>query len=129
VSAVSFLVTYAALRILIVDPQHESIFNNQVGQFFLDTNLIGLLFWILFFYLPFAIAQETENRILIGLLFVLSLPYIITVFKDGVLWEVRLYIPLFLGALFLSKLNVSAHAFRVSRFFSRLRVVDEIEVQ
>lgn len=129
VSAVCFLATYVALRILIVDPQHERIFNTQVGQFFLDTNLIGLLFWGLFFYLPFAIAEETENRILIGLFFVLSLPYIITVFKDGVLWEVRLYIPLFLGALFLSKLDVSVHAFRVSRFFSRLRVVDEMEVQ
>jgi len=129
VSAVCFLATYVALRVLIVDPQHERIFNNQVGQFFLDTNLIGLLFWGLFFYLPFAIADETENRILIGLFFVLSLPYIITVLKDGVLWEVRLYIPLFLGALFLSKLNVSAHAFRVSRFFSRLRVVDEMEIQ
>jgi hypothetical protein len=129
VAAICFLITYVALRILIVDPQHERIFNNQVGQFFLDTNIIGLLFWGLFFYLPFAIAEETENRILIGLFFVLSLPYIITVFKDGVLWEVRLYIPLFLGSLFLSKLNVAAHAFRVSRWLSRLRVVDEMEVQ
>jgi len=117
--AVCFLVTYVALRVFIVDPQHLHIMNTQVGQFFLDTNMIGLLFWGLFFYLPFAIADETENRILIGLFFVLSLPYVITVFKDGVLWEVRLYIPLFLGALFLSKLNVSAHAFRVSRFFGR----------
>jgi hypothetical protein len=127
--AVCFLATYVALRVFIVDPQHLHIMNTQVGQFFLDTNLIGLLFWGLFIYLPFAIAEETENRILIGLFFVLSLPYIITVFKDGVLWEIRLYIPLFLGALFLSKLNVSAHAFRVSRFFGRLRVVDDMEVQ
>jgi hypothetical protein len=117
--AACFLATYVALRIFIVDPQHIRIMNPEAGKLFIDTNMIGLLFWMLFFYLPFAIAEKTENRILIGLFFVLSLPYIITVFKDGVLWEVRLYIPLFLGALFLSKLNVSAHAFRVSRFFGR----------
>lgn len=127
--ALCFLSTYVALRVLIVDRQHQPIFNIQVGQFLVDTNLIGLLFWGLFIYLPFAIAQETENRILIGIFFLLSLPYIITVFKDGVLWEVRLYIPLFLGALILSKLNVSAHAVRVSRFLPRLRDADEIEVQ
>jgi hypothetical protein len=116
--AVCFLITYVALRVFIVDPQHLHIMNNQVGHFFLDTNLIGLLFWGLFFYLPFAIAEETENRILIGLFFVLSLPYIITVFKDGVLWEVRLYIPLFLGALVISKLDVSAHTVKLTEWLA-----------
>ena len=121
--AACFLATYVALRILIVDPQHLHILNIQAGKLLIDTNMVGLLFWALFFYLPFAIAEEKENRLLIGLFFVLSLPYIITVFKDGVLWEVRLYIPLFLGALFLSRLNVSAGAFRVSHLLPRLRVM------
>ncbi len=40
-------------------------------------------------------------------------PHILTCLKDGVLWEVRLYVPLFLGSLFLSKLNASANALRI----------------
>jgi hypothetical protein len=99
-----FLITYIALRHFIVDPRNIRVVNLQAGKILIDTNMIGLIFWLLFFYLPMAIADSTGNRWLIGLFFLFSGPYIFTCLKDGVLWEVRLYIPLFLGALFLSKL-------------------------
>jgi hypothetical protein len=82
--------------------------------------MIGLIFWGLFFYLPMAIAATVENKWLIVAFFILSLPYIYSCLKGGVLWEVRLYIPLFLSALFLSKLDVSAHAIRLSNFTLRM---------
>ena len=105
--AVGFLVTYIALRYIIIDPSHLRIINIQAGNLLIDTNIIGLFFWGLFFFLPVAIARSQENRWLIGGFFLFSLPYIIVCLKDGVLWEIRLYIPLFLGALFLSRIETT----------------------
>jgi len=105
--AFSFLVTYLALRNFIVDRQHIRIINIQAGQFLIDTNIIGLIFWGLFFYLPMVIANSNENRYMIAFFHLLSLPYILICLKDGVLWEVRLYVPLFISSLFLSKLTPS----------------------
>ncbi len=112
--AVCFLATYISLRYLIVDPTHLRIWNIQAGDLLLDTNIVGLLFWALFFMLPFAIARDTDNRWLIGAFFLCSLPYIVTCLKDGVLWEVRLHIPLFLAALFLSRIGPAGFAFRIN---------------
>ncbi len=121
--AVCFLATYVALRILVVDPQHLHIVNIQMGNLLIDTNAMGLFFWLLFFYLPMAMAGEAENRWLIGLYFLFSLPYILTCLKDGVMWEVRLYIPLLLGSLFLSKLYVSAHVLRITSLIGDLKAL------
>ena len=120
IMAACFLMTYIALRYFIVDPSNTRIINLQAGKLLIDTNMIGLLFWGLFFYLPMAIAGSGENRWLIAAFFLLSFPYIYTCLVGGVLWEVRLYIPLFLGALFLSKLDVSAHAFKLSNLTLRM---------
>jgi hypothetical protein len=85
--------------------------------------MMGLIFWVLFVYLPFAMAATEENKWLIGGFFLLSLPYIITSVWTGDLWAVRLYIPLFLGGLFLSKLDVAGAAVRISDTVSRRRPV------
>lgn len=119
--AACFLATYIGLRILVVDPQHLRIVNIQAGKLFIDTNMIGLIFWLLFFYLPMAIADSNENKWLIGVFLLFSLPYILTCLKDGVLWEVRLYVPLFLGSLFLSKMDVSENVLRITDLVAGLR--------
>jgi hypothetical protein len=124
-----FLLTYIGLRVIIIDPYHIYFVNLVAGRLFLDINVLGLLFWILFTYLVFSIASKGESKFIVGLFLFCSLPYIVGCLKGGVLWEVRLYIPIFLGAIFLGRLDFSANTFRVSRFFSRLRVVDEMEVQ
>ena len=112
--AVCFLLTYVGLRFWIVDPYHVHIRNHDVGKYLKTINLYGLLFWVIFFYLPMAIADSKENRFLIGAFFLFGAPYVYTCLKDGVLWEVRLYIPLFLGAFFLGKLDTSRHIVRIS---------------
>jgi hypothetical protein len=86
-----------------------------------DMFMMGVIFWVLFVYLPFAIAEMEENKWLIGGFFLFSLPYIITSVWSGDLWAVRLYIPLFLGALFLSRLDVAGATVRISDTISRRR--------
>lgn len=118
----SFLSTYIGLRYWITNPSDLHIRNLDVGNYLKTSNLYGFLFWAIFFYLPMAIADTKENRFLIGAFFLFSAPYVITCLKDGVLWEVRLYIPLFLGALFISKLDTSKQTVRISELrFGQLR--------
>jgi hypothetical protein len=82
---------------------------------------MGVIFWVLFIYLPFAIAATEENKYLIGAFFLFSLPYIVSSLATGDLWAVRLYVPLFLGALFLSRLEVAGAAVKVSELKWRSR--------
>lgn len=114
-----FLLTYIGLRILVIDPTHMRIINIQAGHLFVDTNIIGMLFWFLFCSLPFLMANSDENRWLIGLFFLFSLPYILTCLKDGVMWEVRLFMPLLIGSLFLSKITVTAPALSFSELYKK----------
>jgi hypothetical protein len=118
--AASFLITYITLRFWIVDPTHMSVLNTQAGKIFIDTNFIGLIFWGLFLYLPFVIATTVENKLMICAFFIASVPYVYTCLKDGVLWEIRLFIPLFLGAMFLSKLETSSNVLRISAWTLRM---------
>ena len=101
-----WLVTYFVLRLVIGagGPPPKAAANT--GGFEPDMFMMGVIFWVLFIYLPFALAASEDNKWLIGGFFVLCLPYIITAVAGGDLWAVRLYVPLFLGALFLSKLEL-----------------------
>lgn len=110
----SFIVTYIALRLLVVDPQQLRIHNIQAGRLLVDTNMTGLIFWGLFIYLPLSMTSSKENRLMILAYHLLSLPYIYTCLKDGVLWEVRLYVPLFIGSLLLSKLSPVGFKYHLS---------------
>ena len=122
--AASWLVTYFALRLVIgaggPPPKAAASAGNGFEP---DMFMMGVIFWVLFVYLPFALAATEENKWLIGGFFLLSLPYIITSIWTGDLWAVRLYVPLFLGALFLSKLDVAGAALRLSDTISRRRPV------
>lgn len=122
--AACWLVTYVVLRVVIgaggPPPKAAAITSNAFEP---DMFMMGVIFWVLFVYLPFAIAETDENKWLIGGFFLFSLPYIITSVWSGDLWAVRLYVPLFLGALFLSRLDVAGAALRISDTISRRRPV------
>ena len=113
-----WLATYVALRVVIgaggPPPKAAAITSTAAGTFEPDMFMMGVIFWVLFIYLPFAIAASEENKYLIGGFFLFSLPYIITSLATGDLWAVRLYVPLFLGALFLSRLEVAGAAVKIS---------------
>ncbi len=122
--AACWVVTYVVLRVVVGagGPPPKAAANAGNG-FEPDMFMMGLIFWVLFVYLPFAMAATEENKWLIGGFFLLSLPYIITSVWTGDLWAVRLYVPLFLGGLFLSKLDVAGAAVRISDTVSRRRPV------
>jgi len=118
-----WFVTYFALKLAIgagVPPPKAASAGNGFEP---DMFMMGLIFWVLFVYLPFAIAATEENKWLIGGFFLLSLPYIVNSVWSGDLWAVRLCVPLFLGALFLSKLDLAGAALRISDTISRRRPV------
>jgi hypothetical protein len=106
--AISFLATYCVLRLFITEPNESTLKPDYLDyniNYFI--NNLGLLFWGLYFYLSMTIANSDINKTLILLFHLVSLPYIWTCFTAGVLWETRLYIPLFLGSLILSKIDTS----------------------
>jgi hypothetical protein len=117
-----WLVTYVSLRLAIGagGPPPKAAAGAGNG-FEPDMFMMGVIFWVLFIYLPFALAATEENKYLIGGFFLFSLPYIVTSLATGDLWAVRLYVPLFLGALFLSRLDVAADAVSISDTITRRR--------
>jgi len=108
----AFILTYVCLRVMIVNRPYRAI-SLLVGYFTKYVNILGMLFWLLVGAFIYNLSITKQNKNLIILFHILSLPYILTVFHSGVLWEMRLYIPLFLGGLFLSKLETSAFSFNV----------------
>jgi hypothetical protein len=122
--AACWLVTYVVLRLVIGAGGPPPKAAAGVGNGFEhDMFMMGIIFWVLFVYLPFAIAETEENKYLIGGFFLFSLPYVVSCLATGDLWAVRLYVPLFLGALFLSRLDVAGAAVRISDTISRRRPV------
>jgi len=104
---VTFIGTYLFLRYTIKDPLNISFGYLDAGHLLRRINIIGVAFWGLFLHLPIVTANSKENRRVILLYHLLSLPYILYCFQYGVLWEVRLYIPLFITSFFISRLNPS----------------------
>jgi len=102
----TFVLTYLLTRLLIIDPEHQKLYFRDAGHLLYSINVAGIIFWVIFFYFALAICRSEENRRMVIWYHVLSLPYILTCFISGVLWEIRLYIPLFIGSLLLGKLSL-----------------------
>jgi len=100
---ISFFITYAALHYLIAP--RPIIPSYLEGNYRIYTNQLGVVFWLLFFYFSNAISNSRKNKKMITLYHLISLPYIVIVVMDGILWEVRLYVPLLLGSIFLARLD------------------------
>lgn len=115
----SFLGTYIGLRLLIKDNYPDlSVASMLASNFSVKFNLLGMLFWILFFYMTLLLANHAENVSMIIGYHLLNIPYIWTCLVYGVFTEMRLYIPLLLGALVLSKINTSANTTRLAKLFT-----------
>jgi len=114
-----FLIAYIALRYFIIDPKQQRFIFLDAGHLLYTKNLTGIAFWVLFFLLSMALAINKENRLMITTFHVLCLPYIIICFTSGVLWEMRLYMPLFLQSIYLSKIDSAAFTIHLSRLSLR----------
>lgn len=90
----------------------QGTFTTNDGNLFLQNftdfkNLLGILFWIVFFVFALILAKDKQSRNLILLFHFLSIPYIAMCFYAGIIYEIRLYVPIFLGSLLIGKLHLS----------------------
>lgn len=90
----------------------QGTFTTNDGNLFLQNftdfkNLLGILFWAVFFVFALILAKDKQSRNLILLFHFLSIPYIAMCFYAGIIYEIRLYVPLFLGSLLIGKLHLS----------------------
>lgn len=100
----SFLGTYLAMRFL----AHSFATNdgNLLAQNLSQPkNFLGILFWLVFFGFTLLVSKNLENRKNILIFHLLSLPYVAMCFYSGIMYEVRLYIPLFISGLLLAFIN------------------------
>lgn len=81
--------------------------NLLVQNFSEPKNILGILFWLVFFVFTLVLAKDKRAIQHILLFHFLSLPYIIFCFYAGILYEIRLYIPLFLTSILLSKTEIA----------------------
>jgi hypothetical protein len=83
-------------------------FSTNDGNLFMENfsqpkNFLGLLFWFIFFLFTLILAKDNKAVRMILIFHFLSLPYILMCIYTGILYEIRLYVPLFLTALFMGK--------------------------
>lgn len=81
--------------------------NLLIQNFTQPKNLLGILFWLVFFIFTLMLAKDKKAVKHILTFHLLSFPYLILCFYTGILYEIRLYIPLFLTSLLLSKTELS----------------------
>ena len=98
---ITFLAAYLGMRVM-----NENFSTNDgnllVQNFSEPKNILGLLFWLVFFVFPLLLAKDRRSVNNILIFHVLSLPYIFMCFYTGILYEIRLYIPLFLASALIS---------------------------
>lgn len=102
---VSFLGVYMGLRLM------NETFTTNDGNLFLQNfanpkNILGILFWLVFFALATLLAKSAAARKMILYFHLFALPYILMSLYSGIMYEIRLYIPLFLAALVLGSLKL-----------------------
>jgi len=106
--SVAFLATYILLRVFLKKgPPDPELLPGLKGNMMVFVNILGLIFWFLAGSFNCMISNTKRNQWLIIYFHLFSLPYIFIVFRDGIHWEMRLYIPLFLAGLVCSKLKMA----------------------
>ena len=101
-----FIAVYLGLRIT-----SENFTTNDgnllIQNFTQPKNILGLLFWAVFFVFTLILAKDQKAFKQILLFHLLSFPYLVLCFYTGIIYEIRLYIPLFLTSILLTKTELS----------------------
>lgn len=102
---IAFMAVYFGMRLF------SENFSTHDGNLLVENltqpkNFLGILFWVIFFLMSIFLARDQKSIREILLFHVLGIPYILMCFYTGILYEIRLYIPLFLVALFLGKMQL-----------------------
>jgi len=100
-----FIGTYISLRIFFhASVTHDSSLFAQ--NFTNPKNIAGLVFGVILLILPLLMATRYEQKKFILFFYVASLPYILFCLAVGILFEVRLFVPVFLIAMLLSTFSM-----------------------
>lgn len=104
--ATVFIAGYFGIRIT------SENFTTNDGNLFIQNftqpkNILGLLFWLIFFAFTLILAKNQKAVKHILLFHLLCFPYLVLCFYTGILYEIRLYIPLLLTSLLLSKTELT----------------------
>lgn len=99
-----FIGVYFGLRLL------GEKFTTNDGNLFIQNftqvkNILGILFWMVFFLLTMVLAKDQQAIQHILLFHLFAAPYILLCFYTGILYEIRLYIPILLSSIILSKVS------------------------
>lgn len=104
VLGITFMSVYLGMRFL-----NESFTTNDgsllTENFTQAKNLLGMLFWAVLFALSWLLAKNQPAKRNIILFHIFALPYLAMCFYSGIMYEVRLYVPVFLNLLFLTKIT------------------------
>ena len=104
--ALTFIAVYLGMRFL-----HESFTTNDgnllLQNFSEPKNILGFLFWIVFFLFTIIIAKDQHAKRNIILFHVFSIPYVLMCIYTGIMYEIRLYIPIFITSLLISRTDIS----------------------
>lgn len=103
--AITFIGVYFGLRMM--SEKFTTNDGNLLLQNFTEPkNILGFLFWIIFFVFSLMVAKDKNNIRLIFIFHLLSIPYIFMCFYTGIIYEIRLYVPIFLTSLFLGRIGI-----------------------
>ena len=104
--ALTFIAVYLGMRFL-----HESFTTNDGNLLFQNfsepKNILGFLFWMVFFLFTIIIAKDQHAKRNIILFHVFSIPYVLMCIYTGIMYEIRLYIPIFITSLLISRTDIS----------------------
>jgi len=102
---IGFLATYILVRLAAdsFEIRNDNFFLGNISE---TRSRFGILFWIVFFIFSLLVSNNKQTTKNILIFHLLSLPYIFMCFYTGALYEIRLYIPIFLSSLVISKLSI-----------------------
>ena len=103
--AIAFIAVYFGMRFM-----NESFSTNDgnllLQNFTEPKNMLGLLFWIVLFIFSLIIAKNHQAKRNILIFHLFAIPYLLMCFYTGIIYEIRLYVPLFLTSILLSRIDL-----------------------
>ena len=106
VLGITFIAVYLGMRFF------TESFSTNDGNLFIQNltqpkNILGILFWLVFFLFTFILAKDRTSKKNILMFHLFALPYIFMCIYTGILYEIRLYVPLFITSLLLARVQFS----------------------
>lgn len=111
----AFVLPYMVLRGFVPQEKNEGGYFFEsitlINNFTNPNNIIGIFYGLILVKFLYFFVRNRDNKILMNTFLFFSLPYIIMIFFVGIMWEVRLYIPLIYGLVLLAFLDIKKSEF------------------